>query len=328
MKREILLVGSVPLRSATEVFETCACILGPRVRRLPDGETGERSNWIMWQRTLLAACPVLELLEQAGTLFRLRADRTAPPCFAALGFAKAALRSWDEFRALRASGRVAAKHRFQVSLPTPLAVVAQYIEAGSQAECEPPYAAALEAELREILSVIPAADLALQWDVAVEFAVLEGLRPIHFTPVFDGIVARLRHLLSLVPDEVHLGIHLCYGDSGHKHFKEPDDTALMVRVANALVDASARRLDWIHMPVPRDRDDQPYFQPLRDLHLSPACRLFLGLVHDEDGLEGTRRRIAAAERFAPSDFGIATECGFGRRDPAGVPSLLRLHVDV
>jgi hypothetical protein len=28
------------------------------------------------------------------------------------------------------------------------------------------------------------------------------------------------------------------------------------------------------------------------------------------------------------DFGIATECGFGRRDPATIPALLRLHAEV
>ena len=27
-----------------------------------------------------------------------------------------------------------------------------------------------------------------------------------------------------------------------------------------------------------------------------------------------------------SDFGVATECGFGRRDPSTLPELLELHV--
>jgi hypothetical protein len=79
--------------------------------------------------------------------------------------------------------------------------------------------------------------------------------------------------------------------------------------------------------LPRSRDDDNYFRPLRDLRLPRACRLFLGLVHAAGGLGEIRRRIVVAERFAPAGFGIATECRFGRRDPASVPHLLRMHVD-
>ena len=40
------------------------------------------------------------------------------------------------------------------------------------------------------------------------------------------------------------------------------------------------------------------------------------MVHAQDGVEGTTRRITAARRHAP-DFGIASECGISRgRDPA------------
>jgi hypothetical protein len=78
------------------------------------------------------------------------------------------------------------------------------------------------------------------------------------------------------------------------------------------------------MPVPRDRSDEAYFAPLRGLHLRPETELCLGLVHYTDGLDGTRRRLATAEKFV-KDFSIATECGFGRRDPATIPELLRIH---
>ncbi len=125
----------------------------------------------------------------------------------------------------------------------------------------------------------------------LKFAVLESLRPIHFTPVFEGVISRLRHLLCLVPAGVGLRLHLSDGDSGHKHFKEPDDATLMVRVATTLADSAGRRLDWIHMPVPRDRKDEAYCQPLRDLSLAPGYRLFLGVIHDEDGFDGARRRV-------------------------------------
>ena len=42
--RGVHLVGSVPLASAEGVFTTVAAELGERLRRIPDGETGPRSD--------------------------------------------------------------------------------------------------------------------------------------------------------------------------------------------------------------------------------------------------------------------------------------------
>src|SRR3546814_18503061 len=87
----------------------------------------------------------------------------------------------------------------------------------------------------------------------------------------------------------------------------------------------ARPRNRIHMPIPRDRDDVAYFAPLDGLDLGAETDLFLGLVHYTDGEDGTRRRTAAADRRI-SGYGIATECGLGRRDPATIPDLLGVHM--
>jgi len=87
-------------------------------------------------------------------------------------------------------------------------------------------------------------------------------------------------------------------------------------------------IDWLHMPVPRGRSDEAYFAPLRHLRLHPGTRLYLGLVHYTDGVEGARKRLMAAEKVV-SDFGIATECGFGRRPRAqDIRELLGLHAQI
>ena len=39
-----------------------------------------------------------------------------------------------------------------------------------------------------------------------------------------------------------------------------------------------------------------------------------------------RRRMETASRYV-SDYGIATECGWGRRPTETLPALLRLHVE-
>jgi hypothetical protein len=114
-----------------------------------------------------------------------------------------------------------------------------------------------------------------------------------------------------VPSDVELGFHLCYGDMDAKHFVEPLDLGKAVELANLIVGNIEHAVAWIHMPVPRDRDDDAYFLPLRDLRISLETELFLGLIHDSDGAEGARRRIAAASKVRPV-FGIATECGMAR----------------
>ena len=81
------------------------------------------------------------------------------------------------------------------------------------------------------------------------------------------------------------------------------------------------------MPVPRNRTDDAYFEPLAHLKLRPETRLALGLVHYTDGAEGTRKRIDVAKKYV-TDFAIATECGFGRRQPETVPKLLDIHAEV
>ena len=60
----------------------------------------------------------------------------------------------------------------------------------------------------------------------------------------------------------------------------------MVDVANDLCARIRRPIELIHMPVPRDRSDDAYFEPLRRLSLTPQTELCLGLVHHTDGIAG------------------------------------------
>jgi hypothetical protein len=114
---------------------------------------------------------------------------------------------------------------------------------------------------------------------------------------------------------VELGFHLCYGDLDAKHFVDPTDATKMVEMANLIVGSVPRSITWMHMPVPIDRSDPAFFAPMANLQLGPETELYLGLVHAQDGVEGTLRRIEAA-RGSVKDFGIASECGISRgRDP-------------
>lgn len=328
------LCGSVPLSNAADVFLQIATRVGSHIRRIPDGETGERDNWVVWQLPKLQAHPDLVTVPppspEYGPSERVQPAPGIDPTtidFGPLGYAEAALESWRVFRQLREQGVIRPGTRFQVSLPTPIAVVGAFI-AGPQAELETRYEARILDELARICAAVPHEDLAVQWDAAVEFALLEGVFPCWFgsdpESRLTGIVERLSRLGDEVPEAVELGYHLCYGDFGHRHFVEPADTSTLVAVASGVVKELSRGLDWLHLPVPRDRSDAAYFAPLAQLALPARTALYLGLVHASDGFEGSRRRIEAASEFV-SAFGIATECGLGRRPAEQVPGLLDLH---
>lgn len=331
--------GSLNLADAETVFRTIGEISGDTVRRLPDGETGDRIGWIEALVEPLRATAGLEELgrsEYKGIpMFRVRAGAAdADLEVSELGYAAAAMGSYETFRRLRAGGAIAPGARFQASLPTTAAAVESRIVASDRDRFQPFYGRGLRQEVDRIQAEIPHEDLALQWDVAVEIAMIEGVYPCRFADPMTELVSRLVENLDWVEAGVPVGCHLCYGDAQEstgvgegRHFKEPADLSTLVAVANAVTGAAATPPAWLSMPVPIDRDDDAYFAPLDDLALDASTRLYLGLVHHEDGVTGTQRRIDAAKRRI-EDFGVATECGMGRKPTELVPTLLEIQRDV
>ena len=342
MPQGALLVGSVNFDDAEKTMRVAAEMLGDRLKRIPDGEVGKRFHWIMFQPDVLGQATGIDRVGDQPIPFPAGLDarplRIADGVDAAaielppLGYADAAIESYAIFARLREEGVVPSGVRFQVSLPTPVAVVSSFFAGEDRAAIEPVYAAAMLRELARIAEAIPHEDLAVQWDVASEMGIIEraagyGKVMEAWWPAdpFDGLVARLASLIDAVPTDAEVGVHLCYGDAGEKHFVEPTDAGNLVRYANAVMAASSRSLTWLHVPVPIERDDEAYFAALASL--SPVDELYLGLVLREDGAEGAERRITAAPGYAPT-FGVATECGIGRAPAGSTEGILRTHAEV
>jgi hypothetical protein len=336
MSRAVHLVGSVPLANSEEVFRATAKILGERIKRMPDGETGARGDWVQWLSHLLRVHPQFDLpgaidysaARDVRNYYRVKPGiDPAAVRFGELGYAEHARESYAIFSRLVEEGVIPAATRFLVAMPTPLAFLQVLVAPDQRAALEKAYFQSMKEEIAALATVVPAEKLAIQWDTVFEVLILEGVRKSQIDDTREGLIERLRRLGAELPAEVELGYHFCYGDMNHKHSHEPRDTGVMVDLANDLARALPHRVDFIHMPVPRGRDDDAYFAPLARLALNPQTELYLGLVHFTDGVEGTRRRIAAASRVRP-EFGIATECGFGRRAPETVRRLLEIHAEV
>jgi hypothetical protein len=341
----VLLVGSVPLEDSEAVLSTCGAVIGDYVAALPDGEPHDRSIWINFLalRTYYMH-PQLESVNRPAPIggveqwiptsptdhwqFKIKPGVTDLR-FDDLRYAGAALSSYLTFKQLKHEGVIPEHVRFQVCLPLTWSGTMMFFMAHPEdlEQVVPAFERALIREIEKIALAIPAEELAIQWDVCIEILDVDGAFP--FSPPGDKLERFLeccRHLAHHVPEGALMGYHLCYADLNHRHIQEPKDLETSVRMANGAVEASRRRVDFFHFAVPRDRSDDGYFKPLEGLDVGDA-RVYLGLVHMTDGAEGTRRRIETAKRYLP-DFGIATECGFGRRPAEQVRPLLELHVEV
>jgi len=336
MSRHVHFVGTIGLDSVEDVFATAGRLVGQHLVRCPDGETGGRRQWVMWQYPFLRSSPYLEpdrtkfIPEPAVCLLKLRPGVKASDIhFGELGYAREARVSYQDFLAARSSGAIPAKVRFQVCLPTPKSFMAFLTPEAAEA-AEPAFEQAMLRDVGRICAAIPHADLAIQWDVCFEMMMWDGR--FAMMPSFPGMPETFRamfgRLSRAVPGDVELGFHLCYGDNDAKHFIDPTDLGRAVELANLIIDSAGRPVHWIHMPVPANRADDAYFAPLKKLHRRGNLpEVYLGLVHASDGVEGTRQRIAAAARVLP-DFGIATECGMARaRTNEQVLELLRVHAE-
>lgn len=341
MKAPVLLLGSVPLETAREAMRLCAQELAGGIDCLTDGETGFRKEFIQGMAlTTFYGHPDLDAIQRPTQgwrpanykdLWKFRVRAAVKLRLDHLQFAADAIKSYDDFCALRRDGLIGSNVRFMVALP--LTDTGTMPFGVTWDDCAKLYDAFQEALIREIQRIadnIPPNELCIQWDCPVEtinlatgYRAPAGGGEAPKSPPLERFANSLQLVAAAVPDPALIGVHLCYGDLGGRHVVEPTDLGDCVAMANAASARVRRPIDYFHFPVPIDRADEPYFRPLTGLN-TPKARLYLGLIHEKDGLEGAIKRARAARKFV-SAFGVSTECGLGRRRPEILPTLLKLH---
>lgn len=339
--------GSVNLPDAETVMREICSRIPTGVRRMTDGETGDRNYWISFQTRKFEQMPEFEAVS-VGQAYETVADAPAMPqlrltegasaetiSWPNLGYADEYTKSFATFERMQHEGTIPADLRFQLQYPTPLASMAGTIVFEDQPAVAPSYELALFADLDTALERLPHQRVAVQWDVAVEFGALEGAMGPK-TPI-DQIVPGLVRCIERVPADVPVGMHLCYGDYGHQHFKQPESLQMQVDLVNAVTSAAHRPLNFVSFTVPQGRNDFGYFEPLARLTTGADTELYFALVpyQPDDQAPGTTaeqiEHIDAALINSPGGtrhWGICTECGMGRVDSGDVPRLLDLHSDI
>ena len=339
--RGIYLVGSVPFATSAEVFERISAAFGPRIARIPDGEVGERSDWVTHLERLFRDDPAFEPSDEvfgihAGATkrrrYRLKAGKAARDVtFGNLGYADNARASYAEFARLRDAGKIASGTRFQVDLVPAHSVLWLFVVEDQQPALDPAYNAAVLRELDTIATAIPHRDLAIQFDIAsAVFARLERGEPTVYGRTKEEMLERFSSIVAELADRVPAGVellfHFCYGDANHRHAVEPSDMGDMVEMANRLgaQDHAVDRADpYAGAARPLGRGLFRAVARPRAARRTPAGARSRPLHRR---LEGTRRRMDTAREFV-ADYTVGTECGFGRRAPETIPELLRLHLE-
>lgn len=347
------LVGSAPFSSSEESFRYFASRASGTIQLLPDGEPGIRKDFCQWQRRIFPP----EFLNRWKSIdpaspIRLPGDHELPDLSASevdqlckdlhTKYDEHAIESYAVFRRLRDEGAIPHGVRFLVCLPSQIDVIA-LLWPPYRRLVEPWYEKALLRDLRTLQDAIPHEDLAIQWDCCVPFPILElyheqeGFIPQAMKPWFPnppvGIPQRLGRTVGggAVDADVPMGVHLCYGDLGHKHFVEPNDLKWCVHVGLKMIqslDDKGRKLSWMHMPVPRERHDPAYFAPLTEaapLLEHHGTSLVFGLLHPDDAA-ANRQRLEAARAAGCGNIslGLSSECGLARTSKKDIEAIIEV----
>jgi hypothetical protein len=210
------LVGSVPYSDTETVLRESVARLPGRLKRIPDGETGKRAFFIYWQFSVFDSVPecvspfvmnraiapkALPHAEVRANIARLQNLHIST------GYDDEALKSYAIFKRLKAEGVIPNSIKFQVSLPTAANVVIalyhQYRAVGFKV-----YEAALFRAMRRIQDDIPAEDLSIQIDPAVDLGFWEGAyeKPWFENPREETVNYIIR-IIAQVDEGVELGLH-------------------------------------------------------------------------------------------------------------------------
>ena len=327
------LTGSINVPTIDDAFRLVGERLQPGAMRVPDGEPGDRANWVLTQSDHFLQNPTLDVVDK-----KARVRPGSAVSFGAVDYHTIATQSYARFVAAREEGVLAEGSRFLVSIATPFNAVNSFAEFDSQVEVAYAYEQQLRHSVEALQESIPPGDLAIQWDLPTELATIEGWFPNPYGG-FEPIFAATARLASWVHDDAELTFHLCYGDSkfgaspfmgdppdeeaaarGGRHILPRDATAI-VTLANGLSRHVTRRIDAIQAATVAAWTKRAHWQPLAGLALEADTEIYLGLLHADDGAAGAAARAALAGEFLP-DFGISTECGLGRHSTAQLEAVL------
>jgi hypothetical protein len=331
--REAHLVGSLPGATPAAAMATAVEILGPYLRTLPDGETGERRNWVISIVEGLKAHPDLEVRKGGDwsdydnvPVLKVKSGR---PLFgASLDFRHvAAVReSFPEFQRVVAEfGRP--DITFQEGVPGDFDLAMFTLGPAGALRHRRAFTEATLAEIRDVRA-ITGPDTLFQIEVPAELVLL-AKAPARARPALARVLAKpIATLASAAPAGTRFAVHLCVGDMNNRPFETMADVGPLVLLANAVLRRwpQDRPLDVLHAPFAAADQPAPtdpvFYAALDRLALPTSTRFAAGFAHESQTLEDQLVVRSLIEDRLGRPAMMSAACGMGRRSEDAGRALL------
>ncbi len=299
-------------------------ILGPNLRTLPDGETGERRNWVISIVEGLRTHPDLKLRKPGDwsdydktPVWRVRKGHTLYGANLDFGHVAAAAGSFPIFQQLAdATGRT--DLAFQQGVPGDFDLATFTLGPAGALRTRRPFTEATLTEIRGVAAVASSNTL-FQIEVPVELVLL-AKAPAPARPALAKVLARpIIGLAAASAPGTRFGVHLCLGDMNNRAFGRMTDTTPLVLLANAVMSnwPEGRPLDILHAPLAAAdmpaTTDRIFYEPLRDLRLPIGTRFAAGFAHESQSLADQLTIRAIVEDHIQREAVMSAACGLGRR---------------
>lgn len=300
--------------------------LGPVLRCLPDGETGERANWIIHIVESFRQHPDLELVRDGGwtdyqDIPRFRVRRGHPLTAESLDFGHVAAfeATYPTFQRLRERcGRPDVA--FQVGIPGDFDLALFTLGPVAALRHRAAFTGATLRTIREI-HARAGGDVVFQIEVPAELVFVARMPPPARPAMARFLSGGITRLAADSPAGARFGVHLCLGDMNHRALGRMRDVGPLVQLSNAIVAGwpAGRPLEFVHAPLAAAIEPPPnrraFYQPLTDLRLPAGTAFIAGFAHEDQPLPAQVALRDHLDQLVGRPVAVATACGLGRRDP-------------
>lgn len=334
--RHAHLVGSLPGPTPGAAMATALELVGPYLRSLPDGETGERRNWIISIVESLRAHPDLQLTRSGDwsdydklPRFKVKSGHRLYGAGLDLGHVAAVRESFPVFEEARSAAGL--EHLgFQQGIPSDFDLAMFTLGPAGALWHRRAFTEALLAEVRDIRAITGPTTL-FQIEIPAELVAVARAPSVLRRGLARLLARGVTALAGGAPLGTRFAVHLCLGDMNNRAFGTMDDAGPLVELANILMATwpAERPLELVHAPFAAA--DQPattdpgFYAPLKDLAIPAQVHVAAGFAHESQSLEEQRRIRTIIEDHLGRPVTIAAACGLGRRsEEAGRAVLERM----
>ncbi len=288
---------------------------------IPDGETGERRDWVNRLVEHLRDHPDLELAREGAwtsytdtPAFRVKKGRRLR--WIDLDYSAEFEKTWPVYQDMVAgSGR-----RLQVGIPGhfDVAAIAFGFSLPIALRNLGPFR---DATIREMGAIWGkgGSQVVFQLEMPIELIMLSRLPRAAQPAAAKRFAREVLRLVEAAPSGSRIGLHLCLGDLNNEAMGNPTDAEPLVTLANAVMAEwpSGRVLEFLHAPFAHGSRpasiDPDYYAPLSFLGIPEEVRFIGGFIHEDGTIKDQLMIRDQIEHILGRRIDVAASCGLGRR---------------